>query len=113
MQRKKQLILLILNELNANSDRDNPLTQTRIARNLSGESFTCDRKTVCRNIRYLQEMGYPIQKTSKGFYLDKEFSLSDIAFIKGAVLAGEGKSENEKELLSEKLVSILSKLYRR
>lgn len=44
MQPKKQLILLVLNELNANSDETHPLTQTQIAKNLSGEKYTCDRK---------------------------------------------------------------------
>ena len=42
MQSKKQLILLVLNELNTNSDADHPLTQTQIAKNLSGEKYTCD-----------------------------------------------------------------------
>ena len=51
MQPKKQLILLVLNELNINSDESHPLTQTQIAKNLSGEKYTCDRKTVCRNIK--------------------------------------------------------------
>jgi biotin operon repressor len=73
MQSKKQLILLVLNELNVNSDEKHPLTQTQIAKNLSGKKYTCERKTVCRNIKFLQEMGYPIKKTGKGFYLDKVF----------------------------------------
>lgn len=42
MQSKKQLILLVLNELNTNSDADHPLTQTQIAKNLSSEKYTCD-----------------------------------------------------------------------
>ena len=62
MKSKKQLILLVLNELNANSDENTPLTQSQIARNISGEKFVCDRKTVCRNIKFLQEMGYRIKK---------------------------------------------------
>lgn len=113
MQSKKQLILLILNELNANSDQNHPLTQTQIARNLSGEKFKCDRKTVCRNIKFLQEMGYPIKKSSKGFYFDKTFSAQDIAFIKAAIISAEGKLDEEKEALSNKVADVLTKLYRR
>lgn len=113
MQSKKQLILLILNELNINSDRNYPLTQTQIAKNLSGEKYTCDRKTVCRNIKFLQELGYPIKKTKRGFYFDKVFSVDDITFVKTAIFSANGKTESEKDELAKKVVDILIKQYRR
>ena len=113
MQPKKQLILLVLNELNANSDKDNPLTQTQIAQNLSGEQFTCDRKTVCRNIKFLKDMGYPIKKSQKGFYFDREISIADIEFVKAAIISAEDKSTEEKDELARKVVDILTKQYRR
>ena len=68
MPSKKYLILLILKILENESDESHPLTQSQIARLLS-EVFPCDRKTVCRNIAFLKKIGYPIIKTSKGFYL--------------------------------------------
>ena len=113
MQPKKQLILLVLNELNANSDKDNPLTQTQIAQNLSGEQFTCDRKTVCRNIKFLKDMGYPIKKSRKVFYFDREISMADIEFVKAAIISAEDKSTEEKDELAQKVVDILTKQYRR
>ena len=113
MQSKKQLILLVLNELNANTDKNRPLTQTQIAKNLSGEKFTCDRKTVCRNIKFLMEMGYPIKKTSKGFYFDKEFSVKDVDFVRSAILSADGRSEEEKEKIAKRVTDVLTKLYRR
>ena len=116
MEAKKQLILLILNELSINSDENNPLTQTQIARNISGEKFVCDRKTVCRNIKFLKEMGYPIKKLDKnrGFYMDKRlFSLEDIDFISTAILDAEGRTMDEKMELSKRLTDILAKTYRR
>ena len=113
MQPKKQLILLVLNELNANSDEQHPLTQTQIAENLSGEKYTCDRKTVCRNVKFLKDMGYPIKKSSKGFYFDKTFSIDDIAFVKAAIFSAEGRSESEKENIAKKVADILTKQYRR
>ena len=113
MESKKQLILLVLNELNINSDKNHPLTQTQIAKNLSGEKYSCDRKTVCRNIKFLQEMGYPIKKTKRGFYFDKVFSVEDIAFVKEAILSTEGKSDFEKDEIARKVVDILTKQYRR
>ena len=113
MQPKKQLILLVLNELNANTDKNHPLSQTQIAKNLSGEKYTCDRKTVCRNIKFLQEMGYPIKKSGKGFYFDKAFSVDDIAFVKAAIFSADGRSESEKENIAKKVADILIKQYRR
>ena len=116
MESKKQLIGLILNELNVNTDERHPLTQTQIARNLSGEKFTCDRKTVCRNIKFLKEMGYPIRKAenNKGFYMDKKlFSVEDIDFISTAILDAEGKTMDEKMELSKRLTDILAKTYKR
>ena len=113
MHPKKQLILMILNELNVNSDEKHPLTQTQIASNLSGKTFTCDRKTVCRNIKFLQEMGYPIKKTTKGFYFDKVFPRDDVAFVKEAILRADGRSDKEKESLAQKVTDILTKQYRR
>ena len=113
MQPKKQLILLVLNELNSNSDESHPLTQTQIAKNLSGEKYICDRKTVCRNIKFLQEMGYPIKKSNKGFYFDKVFSAQDIAFVKEAILSAPQKSEHEKEEIARKVADILTRQYRR
>ena len=113
MHPKKQLILLVLNELNINSDENHPLTQTQIAKNLSGEKFTCDRKTVCRNIKFLQEMGYPIKKSKRGFYFDKVFSVEDISFVKEAIYLAEGKSDSEKDEIARMVVDILTKQYRR
>ena len=113
MQSKKQLILLVLNELNVNSDEKHPLTQTQIAENLSGKKYTCERKTVCRNIKFLQEMGYPIKKTGKGFYLDKVFDVDDVAFVKAAILSADGKSEYEKMEIANMVADVLTKQYRR
>ena len=116
MESKKQLILLILNELNANSDENNPLSQAQIAKNISGEKFLCDRKTVCRNVKFLMDMGYPIKKKekNKGFYMDnKLFSRDDVDFIRSAIINAEGKDETEKAELARKVTYLLNKTYRR
>lgn len=113
MQPKKQLILLILNELTVNSSESEPLTQTQIAENISGKQFTCDRKTVCRNIKFLQDMGYPIKKSARGFYFEREISAEDIVFVKEAILCANGRKKEEKEALALKVARILTKQYRR
>ncbi len=113
MKSKKQLILLILNELNINTDKNHPITQTQIAKNLSGEWFTCDRKTVCRNIKFLQEMGYPIKRTAGGFYFEKEFSVEQVAFIRKAILSANEGAAEERQALADRVVTALTKCYRR
>lgn len=113
MQGKKYLILLILKILENESDRSHPLTQSKIAQAISG-MFPCDRKTVGRNIRFLIKVGYPIKKTSKGFYLDtKKFTVSEINFILDAVRSASGKTETEKDELAHRLSDVLVKIYRK
>ena len=69
---KKTIILYILNILKLYSSEKYPVSQTAICNFLNDIQVDCNRKTVGRNIVYLQEFGYPIKKvTGKGFYLDK------------------------------------------
>ena len=112
MQSKKQLILWVLNILDNESDAQHPLTQTEIARILS-DVYPCDRKTVCRNIGFLRKMGYPIRKTAKGFYMDSVFAKEELDFVRAALLAAEGKTEEEKEALCLRVVAVLSKARRK
>ena len=113
MQSKKQLILWVLNVLNNESDESVPITQTKIADKIS-DIYPCDRKTVSRNIKFLQEMGYPIKKTSKGFYIERRvFSIEEIKFIKAAIMESKSKDDTEKAALAEKVSEILSKMYQR
>ena len=113
MQSKKQLILWTLNILNLESDENHPITQTRMAKIIS-EVYPCDRKTVCRNIRFLREMGYPIKKTGKGFYMERRlFSLDEIKFVEAAIDAAENNFGVDKEDVKGRVVDILTKAFRR
>lgn len=112
MREKKYLILLVLKILENESDENHPLTQSKIAQEIS-DIFPCDRKTVGRNIRFLMKVGYPIKKTSKGFYLDgKKFAVEEIDFILDAVRAATWKNETEKDAIIRRLSDILVKIYR-
>ena len=59
---KKTVILYVLNILKLYSSEEHPISQTAIAQYLNDIKIVCDRKTVGRNISYLQEFGYPIKK---------------------------------------------------
>lgn len=113
MQSKKQLILWVLNVLNSESDEKHPMTQTKIAEIISA-LYPCDRKTVSRNIKFLKDMGYPIKKTQKGFFMDrKRFSLEEVLFVKAAIAAASGKEESEKKALAERVADVLTTKYER
>lgn len=103
MREKKYLIILILKILENENDENHPLTQCKIAQAIS-EIFPCDRKTVGRNICFLMKVGYPIKKTSRGFYLDgKKFTVEEIDFILDAVRAATWKNETEKDAIIRRL----------
>lgn len=113
MQRKKQLILWVLNLLETESDESKPITQTKIA-DIISKVYPCDRKTVGRNIKFLIEMQYPIRKTSRGFYMDNRvYSVDEVNFVKTAILSAEGLNEAERSVLAEKVAYTLTKLLRR
>lgn len=113
MPGKKYLIILILKILETNTDREQPLTQIKIAQQVS-EVYPCDRKTVGRNIAFLREIGYPIVKTPRGFYMSgKQFTVEETQFIMQAVREATGKSEEEKAQLLTRLEKLLCKIYRK
>ena len=109
---KKYLIVLILRMLETHSDKNNPLTQVKIAEEIS-KVYPCDRKTVGRNIKFLTEIKYPIIKTSKGFYMDKQlFRREEIEYVIDSVKKNDVEI-SQKEELCDKLRSSLSRYYRR
>ena len=109
---KKYLIVLILRMLETHSDKTNPLTQVKIAEEIS-KVYPCDRKTVGRNIKFLTEIKYPIIKTSKGFYMDKQlFRREEIEYVIDSVKKNDVEI-SQKEELCDKLRSSLSRYYRR
>ena len=113
MQEKKFLILLILKILETESDEQHPLSQSEIVRIISGQ-YPCDRKTVGRNIRALMTVGYPSQKTTKGYYLaGKMFTVEETEFILQAVRGADGKSEEDKAELADRLSGVLRKIVRK
>lgn len=110
---KKYLIVLVLRILESNSDEFNPLTQIAIAKLIS-EVYPCDRKTVGRNIKFLRDLGYPIVKTTKGFYMDnKAFSFEELKYIENVIRNSNENSPTDKEVLIKKLMNLLIKQYRR
>ena len=67
----KTIVLYVLNVIKLYASAEYPVSQTAICNYLNEIGIPCDRKTVGRNVRYLQEFGYPIRRIlGKGYYLD-------------------------------------------
>ena len=112
MNRKKILIVLILRILETDSDKNNPVTCTEIARRIS-EAYPCDRKTVSRNIKFLTELKFPIVKTTRGFYMDKQaFTREEITYVIDSVRSNPVAIDGKEELC-ERLYTSLSRYYTR
>ena len=70
---KRVIILYVLNILKLYSSPDTPVTQSAICNYLNEVGVLCDRKTIGRNIQYLIEFGYPVErKNGRGYYLCTE-----------------------------------------
>ena len=112
MEGKKYLIVLVLRLLETETDCEHPVTQVEIA-NVISRLCPCDRKTVGRNIKLLQEVGYPIVKTAKGFYMDRQlFTRREVELVVGAVRAGMQDAAVDTEDLCDRLRASLSRYYR-
>jgi hypothetical protein len=110
MESKKFLIVLILRILETESDKTKPLTQLQILDKITGV-YPCDRKTVGRNLKFLKEVGFPIVKTPKGFYMDnKTFDREEIDFVLDLVKKSN-LEEGKKEDLLGRLYECLSRYY--
>lgn len=69
---KKTIILYVLKLLKNGSSKDKPLRCSSMAKVLNSIGVACDRKTIGRNINYLIEFGYKIEKTPQGYYFVSE-----------------------------------------
>ena len=85
--RKKLLILLILEVLQINTDEDHHLTQQEILRILEAEyGVTCDRRSVKANVLDLIDLGYDINMDD-GYYLaSREFDDAELRMLIDSVL---------------------------
>lgn len=112
METKKYLIVLILRILETDTDQKYPLSQVKIAELIS-KMYPCDRKTVGRNINFLKALGFPIVKTTKGYYMDKKaFSKEEINFVLNSVKRAESDTI-DKDGLCDRLNECLTRYYKR
>lgn len=111
--RKKLLILLILDVLQRNSDESHHLTQQEILRLLEAEyGIVCDRRSVKANVLDLIDMGYDINMDD-GYYLaSREFEDAELRMLIDSVLFSRHISLTQGRRLIEKLEKQSNKYFK-
>lgn len=89
----QKLKLLKLMELLRNeTDEDHPLTTRQICQYLRENNISCDRRTLGKDIAYLNDQGYEVMSKNvgheKGYYIaDRDFSIPELKILIDAVQA--------------------------
>ena len=111
--RKKLLILLILEVLERNSDEDHHLTQQEILRILESEyGVVCDRRSIKANVLDLVDFGYDINMDD-GYYLaSRDFEDAELRMLIDSVLFSRHISRIQGKRLIEKLAKQSNKYFR-
>ena len=111
----RQLPFLILRYLTEEASSENPVTQTRIAEDISREwGVSLNRKTVNRYFKmFKEELGYKIGSSRKGYWLINELSDYEIRLLSDAVMSSKYISSAESKEIIHKLANIASKEYRK
>lgn len=66
----KKITILFVLEMLKKTNKDNPISQSLMARVIENAGYKCDRKTVARDIDTLIKFGYQIEKINGiGCYL--------------------------------------------
>ena len=111
--KKKLLILLILDVLERNSDENHHLTQQEILRILDTEyGVQCDRRSVKANVLDLIDIGYDINMDD-GYYLaSREFEDAELRMLIDSVLFSRHIPRNQGKKLIEKLEKQSNKYFK-
>ena len=113
MLKQKCSIVITYLLLESETERGKCLTQSGIADALTRMGCICDRKTIGRDIKALTEMGCPIKKTAKGFYMDrKAISPDEAKFVIDCVAAADAPESVDKDALLARLPTALRHKYR-
>jgi len=108
----QKLKLLKLMELLQNeTDEDHPLTTRQICRYLGENNISCDRRTLGKDIAYLNDQGYEVMSKNvgheKGYYIaDRTFSIPELKILIDAVQASCFITQKKTAELIEKIAHL-------
>lgn len=116
VDRKKFLLLYVLNILREESDENHLLKQTDIIQILQDRyGIECDRKTIASYIQNLKDFDFDIISIpNKGSYLgQRELEPSEVTYLVDSLFASKIISSKQAQELSKKIYNLLSKHQRK
>ena len=107
----KMKMVKLLELLRSQTDEAHPMCTKDIIKNLEEVGLACDRRTIYRDIKVLNDYGYEVMTTRMGhdqaYYIaDRGFSLPEIKLLIDAVLAASFLTEKKTQELVGKLSNL-------
>lgn len=108
----QKIKLLVLYEmLRQETDEDHPMSTNEILSRLREKNITCDRRTLTKDMRTLNEYGYEIMNRfsghEKAYYIeDRSFDEPEIRILADAVRAASFITESKTEELTDKIAAL-------
>lgn len=108
----QKIKLLVLYEmLRQETDEEHPMNTNEILRRLSEKNITCDRRTLTKDMRTLNEYGFEIMSRfvghEKAYYIeDRSFDEPEIRILADAVRAASFITESKTEELTDKIAAL-------
>ena len=108
---EKNKLLLLIEILKHNTDKDHPITTNSLIEKLSMYKVPCERRTLARDISQLIGMNYPIKTVKVGhsnaYYMEhNDFSVSELKIIIDALQASAVIPEETTISLTEKIADL-------
>lgn len=111
--RKKLLILLILEVLQQYTDEEHHLSQQEILRILKRDyDITCDRRSVRSNVLDLIDLGYDINMDDGYYFASREFENAELRMLIDSVLFSRHISPTQGKRLIDKLQDLGNKYFK-
>ena len=111
--RKKLLILLILEVLQQYTDEEHHLSQQEVLRILKRDyGITCDRRSVRSNVLDLIDLGYDICMDDGYYFASREFENAELRMLIDSVLFSRHISSTQGKRLIDKLQTLGNKYFK-
>ena len=104
-------LLKLMELFRQETDEHNPMLATAICEKLAARGVPCDRRTLSRDIKVLNENGYEVMSTmighEKAYYVvDRSFDVPEIKILIDAVQAASFVTEKKSTELVEKIAAL-------
>ena len=108
---QKIKLLKIMEILRQETDEDHPMTKAELCARLASMHITCDKRSLNRDIRLLNEQGYEIMEQmsgrERGYYIcDRNFSVPELKILIDTVQAAGFVTEKKTGELIDKIASL-------